>query len=369
MSGWDDVDKPSGGTGNGRFVQFEDDKPVRLRCLDEEPYTTRVHKLSQNIKKGDKAEEVFRSIPATSNPDDSFILKHNPKRYPEMMQFNMRVLVYGKDDSGKHIPEGEIRILQGGPAIFKALRTIYQNEGSLTEFDVIITRKGKGRDTEYTVSAAARSLDLNVKDIIAKVAGDPDLQWDRVFMPITGEQQKKIVEEAGMDINYDPAAALASSMDIDRAKSTILTMGKYKGKTVGDLMVMDPGYLTWAGESITSNDELAAACRVVDHHLRNLSSAAEPTKIAEKSVKPDEPKAEKPAPKAETKAEPAKPTSGASAAELKQEITDWFDSAPRFEDVQEVVSIIKKHGEGKTRLKDLTVGQMESLLAELKAAE
>lgn len=368
MSGWNDIDKPSGGTGGGRFVQFESDKAVRMRILDEEPYTTRVHKISQMVTKGGKSEEVFRSITATASPDDSFILRHNAKRYPEQMQFNMRVFVYAKDDQGKDTDEGEIKILQGGPAIFKPLRTIYTQEGSLSAFDIIITRKGAGRDTEYTVSAAARSRTIDVKPLIDKMNTDVDLAWDRIFLPITGDQQKKMMDEAGLDINYDPAAELAASMTIEQARTKVISFGKYKGKTINELMAIDAGYLSWAAENITTNEELAAACRVADGHLRGISASSEPVRqsLPEKAAPAPKAEAKAEAPKAEPKAE-AKPVPTQSSEELKAQITDWFESDSRFEDVQEVVTIIKKHGEGKTRLKDLTAGQMQNLLDDLKA--
>lgn len=375
---WEDVDKPSGGSGLGRFVAFEDGKAVRMRLLDEEPHTTRVHKISQIVTRGGKSEEVYRAIPATVNPDDNYILKHNPKRYPENTQFSMRAFVYNQDENNRDTDEGEIKILQGGPAIFKQLRTIYQNEGSLTQFDVVITRRGEKRDTEYTVSAAARSRNIDVKKIIGQMESDPDLQWDRIFLPTTGEMQKKILDEAGMDVNYDPAAVLALEMSPERAATAMFTFGKYKGKTVGEVKVIDSGYLSWAAENVTSNDELAAACRISSGLINQLAEASEPRAIADSESRMEKPapKAEKPAPKAE-KPKPDKKSNLEKAEELmadtnidrdavKAEIQDWFESDPTYEDVQEVVTIIKKHGDGKTRLKDLSAQQMVSLLNELK---
>lgn len=378
---WDDIDKQSGGAG-GRFVQFENEKAVRMRILDEEPYTTRVHKISQSVMKGGKMEEVFRAIPATPSPDDSFILKHNAKRFPEAQQFNMRAFVYVNDEQGKPTNEGEIKVLQGGPQIFKQLRTIYQNEGSLTAFDIVITRKGEKRDTEYSVTAAARSRDIDVKAKISAMLADRDLQWDTIFMPITGAQQQKMFEDAGLDINYDPASKLMEGMSYERASSSVVTFGKYKGKSVGELVAIDAGYVKWAAENITTNEELAAAFRVAVKHMRQVGSAAEPKKLADNASKIERQTPPAPAPakteekfdaaenlkRAEATFAPTTPEPTGNVEELKGQIRDWFESDPKFSDVAEIIAITKKHGGGKTRLKDLNQPQLASLLADLQAS-
>lgn len=350
---WGDVDKPNRGGGAGRFVQFEDGKAIRLRILDEEPHTTRTHKIAQVVG----TEEVFRSIPATTLPDDNFILKRNGKRYPDVMQFNMRAYVYVKDEKGRDMPDGgEIKILQGGPAIFKPLRDLYTEHGSLSQFDITIKRTGTSRDTEYTVSAAPRSLEIDVDALKVAMSSDATIQWENVFPNFTAEDQQKAILEAGFDIDYDPAKALAESMSFDAAKAIKFTFGKHKDKTVGDVLVQDGGYIIWAADNVTSNDDLAAACRVASSHMKKVSvPAAEPKKIEAKAPAPAA--AKKEAPKA--KEDPAK------REDLMTRVGDYFEQDPRFEDVQEMVSVIKKHGAGKTRLKDLSVAQLESLLNEV----
>src|SRR4051812_17409901 len=110
---WKDVDE-TGRRGGGRYVSFEDGKATRLRVLDEEPFTIRVHKISQVVKKGDKAEEIYRSIPATTEPDQNIILQKNAKRYPDVPVFNLRVFEFKRNDQGQFTTEGEVKILQGG---------------------------------------------------------------------------------------------------------------------------------------------------------------------------------------------------------------------------------------------------------------
>lgn len=352
---WNDLDAKQGSTGSGRFVSFKDVESVRIRVLDEEPHTTYVHKMKQIVA----GEEVFRTIPATPSLDDDYIQRENGKRFPATAQFNMRVFEYKRDekDAKKFLDDGEVKILQGGVSIFKQLRTLYQNEGSLSAFDVLITKTGSGRDTEYTVSACPTSKGIDVAVIQGTVESDEALQWANIFPAITAEDQKRMLAEAKMDINYDPALAIAAEMTEEDARKQIFPFGKYKGKTVGEIAIIDTGYMEWAADNVTSNDAVAAACRVLSGMLLNKATEA-PQIEAPKAAPKTEAAKPKPAPK---KAEP-KPA--ADNTDLIGKITGAFDKE-KWEDTLVVLETIKKHGGGKTRLKDLSRPQLESLYAEI----
>lgn len=345
---WSDVDEKRGGGGGGRFVTIEDGKPVMLRILDEEPHTIRVHKIGQPIKKGDKIEEVYRTIPATASPDENYILQHNGKRYPDVPVFNMRCYEYKRDDKGALTTDGELKILQGGPGIFKQLQTIYSQFGHLNAFDIVISRKGKGRDTEYTVSASPKAQNIDVNALVTKVMQDPGMQWENIFPPVTRADQIKAITEAGFDISYDPAAKLLESLSWEKASEVKMGFGKYKDKTVGELLVIDAGYLTWAAENVTSNDLVAAACRLACKRMEQMDSGSAPA--------PQIPASAPAAAPAEVKAD---------RAALESKIADIFENDERFQDLEFMVNVIKKNGGGKTRLKDLTIPQMNALLAEI----
>jgi hypothetical protein len=351
--GWGEVGKEGKrGSLAGRFVQFEDGVTVTMRVLDEEPHTTRVHKITQVVQKGDKKEEVFRSIPATANPDDNWILKTNGKRYPDAMQHNLRVHVYGKDGT-KLTKEGEVKILQGGPAIYKPLRALYEQYGSLTGFDISIKRTGSKRDTEYTVSAAPVSMPVNVAELQAKMMADETINdWNNVFAPVTGEEQRKMAEAAGFDIAHDPVSAIAAVLSPEEASGLTFTFGKFKDKSLGEIAIIDAGYLAWAAENVTSNDRVAAGCRVLVNQMAGLASGQSATPAALPAAKPAAPKVEKP-----------KANDGERNA-LIEKVSDIF-SGEKYEDIEVVVGLVKKHGGGKTKVKDLTVPQLKALYAEV----
>lgn len=360
---WSDVDKKTGGANAGRFIQFPegDGTSIKFRVLDDEPYTTRVHKISQVVKKGDKTEEVFRSIPATANPDENFILKSNPKRYPDVAQFNLRVHEF-KVVEGKHVVDGEVKILQGGPGIFKPMRGLFNEFGHLNKFDIVVTRKGKGRDTEYTVSAAPFSLPLDVVAATQKMLADPAWSWDNIFVPVTAAEQQKILIEAGFDVMYDPAAKIAESMTLDQARAAQITFGKYKGKTAGEVQIIDSGYLQWAADNITSNDIVQAACRVL---MGGVAVAAAKVMPVQQQLPPSTPTPQT-APVAPTPAPaPAATEDKTKRSELTEALSDAFESDPKFADMSVMVELVKKHGGGKSRLKDLTVAQLTSLYGEV----
>lgn len=365
---WGDVDKKQGSGNAGRFVQVPESGTVRLRVLDEEPYTTRVHKISQMVRKGDKVEEVFRSIPATENPDDNFILKNNPKRYPEQSLHNLRVAEFKKDKDGKDTDEFEYKILQGGPAIFKPLRELFTQHGHLNQFDITISKKGKGRETEYTVSAAPFSKNINVVEATQKLFADVSWSWENIFLPVTSADQQKAIQEAGFDIAYDPAAQIAANMTLEQAQNVKFTMGKYgqKGseKTVGEVMIIDAGYLQWAADNITSNDQLAAACRVMLGKVAQVSQRTEPVK---QQLPPQVPQSA-PAPSAPAQPTPAPQPAATSneKSQLIEQVSDHFEQNPKFEDMSLVVGLVQKHSGGKSKLKDLTEAQLKNLLAEIE---
>jgi hypothetical protein len=353
---WEEVGKQDRRT-TGRFLAFEDGKTEVMRVLDETPHVTKVHKISQWVEKGGKREEVFRSVPATAHPDDNFILKNNATRYPEVRQFSLRVWSYKRDANGKVTPDGELKILQGGTTIFKALRALYEEHGHLNKFDITVARSGSGRtDTEYTVSASPFSQNVDVAKLYEVLAKDEALKWENVFPPVTNEEQQKMLKDAGLDVNYDPARALASSMPPEKALQTKFTFGKHKDKTVGELMVIDCSYVEWAAENVTSNDELAAACRVAVGHQSAINAGEEPVK-----------QIEQPKTNAVEKLVAAKSDSDSAKKQLIERVSKLFDTDKRFEDTAEIVKAIKEASGGKTRVKELTIPQLEKLLSDITA--
>lgn len=121
--------KPAGG--NGLFLKFEDGQTVQLRVLD--------------------IPVVFQS------------------EYEGKFSTKWAWPVYNHD-------EKKVQILQGGSTIYNAINDLIQDDdyGDPTEYDIKITRTGKGTDTKYSVLPPRNSKDLpddletvNVESVIA----------------------------------------------------------------------------------------------------------------------------------------------------------------------------------------------------------
>ncbi len=345
--GWSDVDRPK--SGGGRFISWEDGESVRLRIVDEEPYTTFVHKIQQEVN----GEDTFRTIPATEDPDDDYI-DQNSNRWPRTPQFSMRVFVYadGLDDDDD--VDGEFKVLTGGNGIFKPLKQLYEQFKDIRKFDIIVTPKGKGREREYVVTASPTSFDVDLDDLRRGLEEDEALAWEALYPPTTAEQQKQMMKEANFDIAYDPAGEIAESMDINEAKTVTIGFGKHKGRTIGDVMVIDAGYLEWASEKVTSDDRVAAAARVAKAHIASIEKPAAKKQIGK--------------PKTSEKAAPAKPAAKTKPAKgedreaLQVQVTTALNNSD-IKEPMELINLIQEHGGGKTRVKDLTVAELKSLLS------
>ena len=450
--GWDQIDKPREG-GDSRFVACADGESVTLRIIDMVPGSFRVHQIST---KNDQGEEIFRSIQETPKPDDDYI-DQNTNRFPAIDRHAIRCVVYDEDDE----PEA-LKVLVGGVQIFKQLRSLFEKFGDITEFDIVLSREGKARDTTWSVSAAPQSNDIDIEEWVETMEGDDQWNFDNLFPPITPEQQQKIIEEAGIDITYDPVLELLEEMTLEEASKTRLSFGKYgpekmggKGKTVGQIWKIDQGWIIWAANNVTSNDQVAAACRfMVDNtdavekgskttkeitdgaSKKGSGKKAKKDKKGKKSKKEEESKALEPDEEEEVEEddsedeasrddwtgkgtpenylarwfgkggneektnlaiailksegttwppedeepeddpddeEPEDPDDDTEyvdpdnmdADELRDTIMEVFSDEEEYEEPQNIVSVVKKFGKGKSRLRDLKEKQLRKLLTHL----
>lgn len=269
MGGWDDVGKgPIGQGGGGRFLQIPEGGSVIFRFLETEPLTVWGHKVSQVVDD----EEVYQFIPGVARweggelilmLDDDYV-QENSRRWPLQPVHHLRGIQIDKGE-----PVGDIVICPGGKQIYEPIKEVHEKYGDITRFDFIIKKSGKGRQTKYTVTLAPEHAKLSKNDMVAlieEMEADPAIKYENVFqIPGSAKEQQRMFEAAGFDIEYDPAAALAEVMDLDEAYQVRMptTGGKFPGKSMRELMVIDMGYLQWVALNYTSDDRVAAAARVV----------------------------------------------------------------------------------------------------------
>jgi hypothetical protein len=352
--GWNDVNKGALGQSSGRFLSLTDGETKTIRLLDEEPESAYVHKISQIVN----GQEVFRSIPATVDLDDNFI-QNNSNRWPATPTHGMRCI---EIQDGEAV--GDIMVLTGGRQIYGDLKLLFDRYGDLRQFDIDIHREGEGRDTKYSVTLAPKHAEINLEELIEEIEQDPALQWDAVFPKINGEQQQRMLSDANLDIGYDPAEDLAAEMAIEEALSTRMSTGKYEGKQMRELMVVDIGYLNWVADKFTSDDSVAAAARVV---VRNMEQIAQPKAKAGLGTGKAAP--------ASAAAKPAGKRSGSKAStpkaapdgdpavrnSLVNEINEILAGDTQYEDAMVVAATLRKYGNEKTRIRDFTVEELTAL--------
>lgn len=438
---WGDVEKDirhnSSGGGDLRFISLKDGDTVTIRILDHQGATKHhVHKISQPVN----GEDVFRSIPATPRIDDDYVIQNSPEHSADTVstRYATRCVVYGEDGE----PEA-IKILEGGPMIFKPLDRLAAKHGPPTEYDVEISRYGEGLKTEYEVHASPNSNDIDLEEWIDEIDSNPEWDWENIFPEVTAEEQQAMIEEAGFDIEWDPVAELVESMDYDEAMDERISFGKYgpehfkDGKTVRDVMGIDTDYLRWiAQQDGFSNHRIKAAAIIAlngTDALERNKPQKKVTKGKKKSTKTKkttettkeqedttEDAGEAPtrddwplkssiekylarwydndggkvdlalkilegeglewdpnagevveiggASEPEDEEEPDEETGpdGMTRDELISNISEIFATNDRFrQDAMEIVNVVKEHGGGKTRLKDLKVDQLQSLYDEV----
>lgn len=361
MSTWGELYKePEKSSGLGSFVKIEDGQTIKMRILDEEPYLTRVHRVSQWTEKDGKKVEMFRKIQATEKADESYILNAT-SRYPMQIEYNIRGFQYGEG--------GGIKVLSGGKKMFTQIHGVMETNGPLRDYDITIRRTGKGKqDTEYLVQAVVRSEQVDVGALVAQMNADPSMQWASLFAPITAEQQQKILKDAGMDIAYDPAKLIASGMSVEEAKNVAFPNGKNKDKKVGDVAISDMGYVEWAASNYTSNDTVAAACRVVVQNINNLGAPTPTARI-------EAPKSDA-APAADTAVSRARPAQAAAAKKTAsaadspeyQKLREQANSLLDAVDTSRLMDIIKGASGGKTKMKDMSLDELRSVVTALEQA-
>lgn len=343
---WDKVGKKSSG-GSTDFLRLKADDRAVFRMLDEEPTTIRQHKLSQSID----GEEKFVTIQCAG--DECFICERAKTRFPPQDVWAANVLVLeGLEDQKEPV----VRVLTGGTQIWSQMKALYDEaEGEISSFDIVLKRQGKGKeDTQYIVTAAPKSRAMNMANVMRDIADDMK-SIEALFPVLNAEEQEAAVKAAGVDIDYDPVAELMQVMSLEEAWDIEVPFGKYKGRTIKNLFISDPRYLTWMAQNVTSNVKVGAAARLVVESGMKKKTAA--TKASAPQATPA-PAGKKAAGKKEAAAKPQ--------TQL-QKITDHLANVePYASDVNAVAGIIKEFGGGQRRLANFSEEAMQKLAKKLK---
>ena len=154
--------------------------------------------------------------------------------------------------------EGAIKILESGNQIWEQIKDLVDAGKNLDERDILITKKGTGRNTEYKVV----DLDPTPFTVDIDAMEKPDLEAR--YIPPTYEEVIEDLRQLGFT---NPEQIFQTRpIDIETAKQMVVPFGKHKGKTLNEIYTTDSQYLLFLSTKIDREDVKQCA-RVVCNHL------------------------------------------------------------------------------------------------------
>lgn len=195
-----------------------------------------------------------------STPNDDYRTWIAPPRDQDFFVKNRRIfglrpvhagLVYDYDEQA-------IKILEAGNQVWEGIQVLHNAGKDLSARDIIITKKGAGRQTEYTVTDLDPTpLAVNI-DILEK----PDITSR--YTPPTYEQVLEDLRTLGFT---NPEEIFQTRpLSYEEAATVKVPFGKNKDKTLGEVYNTDSQYLLFLATKIDRED-IKEAARVVCNTL------------------------------------------------------------------------------------------------------
>ena len=218
-----------GGGGDPHVLQLKEHN--RIRIVDAAPRVWRTHTVH-----GLDGKPRFIVCPkgagGTGSSDCPLCMKpvqmtedgQIRQQFPISRRFATNVFDY---DSGA------VKVMIGGPQIFKAIDAVAQAGLDPLQSDFHITKSGTGVNTNYAVVRGGT-------DPLPVTIDPSDLhELDKYDTAPSVEHIFKTLEEAGID--YD--ALQVPDIPFDSAEAMPMPYGKYKGTPIGELWRMDSDYM------------------------------------------------------------------------------------------------------------------------------
>lgn len=238
---WADVGKSQRQTtSTSDLVKLEGQKRLRLLLPPSGPESFWTYTISTPAN-------GFRSW--ISPPQDKDFFAKNRRA------FNVRPIHAGL---AYDYEEGKILILEAGNQVWEAIKVLVDAGKDLSTRDIIITKKGSGRQTEYTVTDCDPTpFNVNV-DAMEK----PDIAAR--YQPPTYEQVLEDLRQLGF---VNPEELFTTRpLSYEEAVATEVPFGKYKYMTLQEVYSVDSKYLLFLATKVDRLD-LKECARVVCNHL------------------------------------------------------------------------------------------------------
>lgn len=188
---------------------------------------------------------------AISTPADGYRTWIAPAKEDDFFAINSSAFRLRAIHSGLAYDHGQnaIKILEQGKQIWEGIKTLYAAGKDLSGRDIIINKKGSGRQTEYTVT------DLDPTPLAVDMTNAPDLE-SRYVIP-TKEQVLEDLRQLGFT---NPEQLFTTKpLAYEQAIATKVPFGKYKDKTMQEIYNLDSQYLLFLSTKIDRADVKEAA--------------------------------------------------------------------------------------------------------------
>ena len=346
LFGWGDVGASSNSQSTTSDLVIIDGKK-RVRLLPE-------------VAQGGPKSMWFYTI---STPADGYRTWLSPAKNEDFFAENRNVfgvkathagLVYDYDEQA-------IKILEAGNSIWEAIKDLVEAGKDLSGRDIIITKKGTGRSTTYSVvdcdpTPAPAGLDTMDR---------PDLEAR--YVPATKEEVLEDLRALGFTnpeqiftkVPIDPQAAMAFP----------IPFGKHKGVTLQQLISVDVKYMSFLCTKIDRQDVKNYA-RVVSNALLGTAyevGGASPSmeqldfKAPEEGADQTPPPAQEQAP-AQEQPKP-QPSVDNERNKLIDSINKAFETDPTFKDFMKIIDAMKQASAPnvKTSINEFTMDELVKL--------
>ena len=194
------------------------------------------------------------------------------KRLPVMIQMAWFRLKY---------PEGRIAIqVSPGKDCFVATARIYPSYKDPVDCYLAEATASRGPDAskpsvsprEWAQTAAVGIALRNAGfGLQFAAAGDDfaDIASDELTI---GETDTRQVPQPAKEPEYEPVA-LTAEQKLEQAFQKPCPIKKYSGKTLGEVLAMDPNAIAWVANKYKDNQELSNAARLICEHAMQQTSA------------------------------------------------------------------------------------------------
>lgn len=354
---WADVGQSTNNSSSGAsdLIKIEDKKRIRLLLPDSGPVSNWIYSVSTPA-------DGYRTwvSPDKEAGEDFFAVNRNI--------FNLKPVHAGH---AYDYEESRIKILEAGNQIWEGIKILIDAGKDLNNRDIIIIKTGTGRSTEYKVTDC---------DPTPAPAGLDTMERPDIMSRYQAPTYEVVIEDLRMLGFTQPEQIFAlKPLDYQTALQTKIPFGKWKNKTMQEVVSLDSQYITFLATKIDRLD-IKECARVISNTIMGtdfpMSGVApemsEVTFVAPTEGQSDAPVSQSqvpttsntpPAPPPPAPA-PDTPTASNTRDLMIAQINEIFETQPIYHDFMKIISAMKEASapNNKTSVGEFTDIELQKLL-------